>query len=321
MERALQPGLFDEDLRYRIVNGDSLEVLDTVRDGSVQLVLSSPPYNIGKVYERDTRMSLVDYADWLRPIIEKVCSKVKSSGSVCWQTGNFVKDGEIFPLDFLFYQLFAEQGLKLRNRIIWRFNFGLHATRRFSGRYETLLWFSKSDDYTFNLDPIRVPQLYPGKKHSSAKGERAGKPSGNPKGKNPSDYWTFSAKDAFIDDPVWDLPNVKAGHPEKTVHPCQFPHELAERCILAFSKPDDWILDPFLGAGTTAIAAIKADRRVIGIDKSAEYVGVSIERITSLQEGKLALRASGKTVRQPQPGEAVAKRPDEWTEGAQNGAA
>ena len=315
----MQPGLFDHELRHRIVKGDSLEVLDTVEDDSVQLVLSSPPYNIGKAYERDIRMSLDDYVAWLRPIIKKTCDKVKKSGSVCWQTGNFVKDGEIFPLDIYFYHLFAEQGFKLRNRVIWRFNFGLHANKRFSGRYETLLWFSKSDDYTFNLDPVRVPQLYPGKRHSASKGERAGKPSGNPKGKNPSDYWTFDAQRAFVDDPVWDIPNVKAGHPEKTIHPCQFPHELAERCILAFSNPGDLVLDPFLGAGTTAIAALKADRRVVGIDKSAEYVSLVIERLTALENGTLVLRDSGKTVRQPKPNETVAKRPDDWLEGVDDG--
>lgn len=319
VETELQPGVFDKDLRYRIVQGDSLEVLDSVDDGTIQLVLSSPPYNIGKAYERDTRMSLDDYVEWLKPIIKKICSKVSDTGSVCWQTGNFVKNGEIFPLDFYFYKLFYDQGFKLRNRVIWRFNFGLHANKRFSGRYETLLWFTKSDNYTFNLDPVRVPQLYPGKKHASTKGDRAGKPSGNPKGKNPSDYWTFDAKNAFLDDPVWDLPNVKAGHPEKTIHPCQFPHELAERCILAFSNPDDWILDPFLGAGTTAVAARKADRRVIGIDKSAEYVGVALTRLAALENGTLTLRQSGKSIRQPKPGEAVATPPAGWSNGGDDG--
>ncbi len=314
VEMELIPGLLDEDLRFRIVEGDAASVLDTVADESVQLVLSSPPYNIGKSYERDSKMSMDEYVAWLEPIIEKLCRKVTKNGSLCWQTGNFVRDGEIIPLDMIFYGLFAKQGFKLRNRIIWRFNFGLHATRRFSGRYETLLWFTKSDEYVFNLDPVRVPQLYPGKRHSAAKGDRAGLPSGNPKGKNPSDYWVFDAQNAFVDDPVWDIPNVKAGHPEKTLHPCQFPHELAERCILAFSHPGDWILDPFLGAGTTAIAALKAGRRSVGIDKSQEYVALAIKRLADLERGALPLRRSGMAVRQPQPGEAVAKRPDSWIE-------
>lgn len=296
-----------------LIHDDAAKALNSVENGEVSLVLTSPPYNIGKEYERDSKMSLQQYLEWLRPIAESLCLKLSESGSLCWQTGNFVENGVVFPLDFFFYDMFSKMGLKLRNRIIWRFNFGLHATKRFSGRYETLLWFTKSDAYTFNLDPIRVPQLYPGKKHSSAKGEgKAGKFSGNPKGKNPADFWTFSAEDAFLTDPVWDLPNVKANHPEKTIHPCQFPHELAERCVLAFTQPGDLILDPFLGAGTTAIAAIKAGRRVIGVDKDIRYITLARQRLDELNSGELALRRSGQAVREPKFGEAVATIPEEW---------
>lgn len=294
--------------------GDALDRLDDLNDGSIQLVITSPPYNIGKSYERDNRMSIEQYLDWLKPIIEKICQKVTDEGSVCWQVGNFVKNGEVIPLDYLFYGLFQAQGMKLRNRIIWRFNFGLNAKKRFSGRYETLLWFTKSDNYKFNLDPVRVPQLYPGKRHSSKKEGKGGTLSGNPKGKNPSDVWTFSANDFFESDPVWDIPNVKAGHPEKTIHPCQFPHELAERCVLAFTDMGDTVLDPFMGAGTSAIAAINAGRHAIGIDKDGAYVDVARSRLQALQDGTLKLRPSGRPVRQPNQRDAVARMPEEWTQ-------
>ena len=257
----------------KLIRGDVQRGLDHVADGTIQLVLTSPPYNIGKVYERDHGMSLDEYLDWLGPIIEVLCKKVQGSGSICWQVGSFVRDSQLFPLDYYFYNLFFKQGFKLRNRIIWRFNFGLHASKRVSGRYETLLWFTKTNNYTFNLDPIRVPQLYPGKRHSSKKGvDRSGRPSGNPLGKNPSDFWSFSPREGFLEDPVWDIPNVKAGHPEQTIHPCQFPHELAERCVLAFTNPGDTVLDPFVGAGTSAVAAVKAGRKSICIDKDPKYI-------------------------------------------------
>ena len=234
----------------QVIQGDAETALSLIAPGSAQLVLTSPPYNIGKVYERGEKRTLTEYLEWLGPITEKLVERLSPGGSLCWQVGNYVKDGEVFPLDIFFYQRFVELGLKLRNRIVWHFNFGLHAERRLSGRYETLLWFSKGDNYTFNLDPIRVPQLYPGKRHAKGRGpEKAGTPSGNPKGKNPSDVWTFSAEEAFIIDPVWELPNVKSNHPEKTEHPCQFPSELAERCVLAFTKPGDVVLDPFCGVG------------------------------------------------------------------------
>lgn len=263
-------------------------------------------------------MTLDEYVEWLTPIVKKICSKVAHNGGVCWQVGNFVRDGEVFPLDYYFYNMFLSEGFKLRNRIIWRFNFGLHANKRLSGRYETLLWFTKSDDYVFNLDPIRVPQLYPGKRHSAKKGEaKAGKPSGNPLGKNPSDFWTFSADDCFNENPVWEIPNVKANHPEQTIHPCQFPHELAERCVLAFSNEGDTVLDPFIGAGTSAIAAIKAGRAAIGIDRSPDYVTLAHERVKALRAGDLTLRQSGKDVRKPLVGEKVSKVPEEWSEAAE----
>ena len=69
------------------------------------------------------------------------------------------------PLDTALYPIFKSHGLRLRNRIVWHFEHGLHSSRRLSGRYETISWFTKTDDYTFNLDPIRVPSKYPNKRH------------------------------------------------------------------------------------------------------------------------------------------------------------
>lgn len=297
---------------YSMLVGDCEKKLNSVKDGSIQLVVTSPPYNIGKEYEKDQKLSLNNYLAWLERVIGQLSSKVSENGSVCWQVGNYVEKGEVFPLDLYFYNFFKQNGFKLRNRIIWRFNFGLNATNRFSGRYETLLWFTKSDEYTFNLDPVRVPQLYPGKRHGSDKGDKAGLPSGNPRGKNPSDYWEFSAENIFSENPVWDLPNVKSNHPEKTIHPCQFPVELAERCVLAFSNKGDKVLDPFVGTGSTIIAAMKHERVGLGIDKDPNYIALTHERIKLFSEGKLKLRPSGKPVQRPQASQKVAKVPKEW---------
>ena len=302
----------ESDSTYKLYHGDAMQMLDYIENETVQLIVTSPPYNIGKEYERNNRLSLEEYIEWLEPIIHKLCCKLLEGGSICWQVGNYIQDGEVFPLDYFFYKLFVDNGLQLRNRIIWRYNFGLHATRRLSGRYETLLWFTKSRDYKFNLDPIRVPQMYPGKRHASDKGDKAGTPSGNRLGKNPSDIWEFSPETAFLEDPVWEIPNVKASHPEKTVHPCQFPTELVERCVLAFSDKNDLILDPFVGAGTSVIAAMKHERFGIGIDQSQAYVELAEKRLKSFVDGDLKLRPSGKPIRKPEKNEKVAKYPDEW---------
>ena len=194
-----------------------------------------------------------------------------------------MSNGEIVPLDMAMYPLFQKHGLKLRNRIIWHFGHGLHSTRRLSGRYEVILWFTKSDDYVFNLDPIRVPAKYPGKKHF--KGPNKGKLSGNPLGKNPTD--------------VWEIPNVKSNHVEKTEHPCQFPVELIERLVLALTSPGDRVLDPYLGVGSTILAAEKHGRRGYGCDVDAGYINLAKDRYSTLLDGTLKTRPMNRPVYDP----------------------
>lgn len=289
-----------------LFNGDTNELLDSLPDNFAKLIITSPPYNLGKAYE--TQVSVKQYLKEQEAIIAKLYRVLHSDGSLCWQVGNFVDKGEVFPLDILYYQLFKDMGLRLRNRIIWYFGHGLHASKRFSGRYETILWFTKSDTYTFNLDSVRVPSKYPGKRHY--KGPNKGKPSGNPKGKNPSDVWEIVAQD--WEECLWDIPNVKSNHPEKTVHPCQFPVELVERCVLALTDEEDWVLDPFAGVGSSLIAAVKHNRRAVGSEKEAEYVAVSQNRLKAFFNGTLTLRPLGKPVHTPSGREKVSQVPAEW---------
>jgi adenine-specific DNA-methyltransferase len=208
--------LFEElnpSVRYNVVNGEVPNALHDFDDGKFDLIITSPPYNIGKSYEAKT--SIEAYLESQEEIIRELIRVLSEQGNICWQTGNYVDKGEIFPLDIFYYQIFKKFNLKLRNRIIWHFGHGLHASKRFSGRYETILWFTKSDDYIFNLDEVRVPSKYPGKRHF--KGPNKGKLSGNPLGKNPSDIWEIILKD--WEEGLWDIPNVKSNHPEKTEHP------------------------------------------------------------------------------------------------------
>lgn len=295
-----------------LLEGDVVEKLKSLPDKSFDLIITSPPYNIGKEYERGKKRSYNEYLNWLEEISKILSSKIKDTGSICWQVGNYIDNGEVFPLDVPSYEMFKKQKLKLRNRIIWQFNFGLHSSKRFSGRYETLLWFTKSDNYKFNLDAVRIPQLYPGKRYSNKRGDKAGKPSGNPEGKNPSDFWEFSGGEVFLNTPIWTIPNVKANHPEKTTHPCQFPIELVERCVLAFTNTGDKVLDPFVGTGTSVIAAIKHKRKGVGIDKSPDYIRMAINRINAFSKGTLKIRPIGKAVHKPNLRDKVATVPDEW---------
>lgn len=260
---------------------DNLAFMRRLPDASMHLIVTSPPYNIGKPYEQ--RRTQEVYAEQQAATIAEAVRLLHPKGSICWQVGNHVDDGEIYPLDILLYPLFKNHGLRLRNRIVWTFGHGLHCQKRFSGRHETILWFTKSDDYTFNLDSVRVPSKYPFKKHF--KGPNKGQISSNPLGKNPSD--------------VWDIPNVKANHVEKTDHPCQFPVGLVERLVLALTNQGENVLDPYLGVGSSAVAALKNDRNAFGCDNVREYYKTAKDRINLLLAGRLRTRPMNKPVFQP----------------------
>lgn len=262
---------------------DNLAFMQRLEDARLQmkLIVTSPPYNLGKDYE--TKSSLDEYLHSQTEVIKQCVRLLHPKGSICWQVGNYVDNGEVIPLDVLLYPIFRAEGLKLRNRIVWHFGHGLHASKRLSGRYETINWWTKSDDYTWNLDPIRVPAKYPGKRHY--KGPNAGQLSGNPKGKNPSD--------------VWEFPNVKSNHPEKTIHPCQFPVELVERLALAMTDEGDAVFDPYMGVGSSVVAALMHDRIAYGCDIVPEYVDIARQRVNQWQQGTLKTRPMGKPIYDP----------------------
>jgi DNA modification methylase len=291
---------------FQVLNGDSLKVLKSVEDGKFDLIITSPPYNVGKSYE--TKTSIEKYLETQEEIIDELVRTLSEQGNLCWQVGNYVNKGEVFPLDIFYYQIFKKHGLKLRNRIIWHFGHGLHASNRFSGRYETILWFSKTDNYIFNLDNVRVPAKYPGKRHF--KGPKKGQISGNPKGKNPSDIWEIVLQD--WESCMWNIPNVKSNHPEKTEHPCQFPIELVERCILALTNEGSWVLDPYSGVGSTIIASLKNNRNAIGIEKEKEYCKIANQRIIDFNEGNLKIRPINKPIHKPSGNDKVSQVPKEW---------
>lgn len=297
---------YDPDAEIVLHAGDTRELISQLPEKSVQLIITSPPYNLGKEYE--TRVGLSKYIETQREVIEEFKHVLTDEGSICWQVGNYVENGEIFPLDIFFYDLFQSEGFKLRNRIVWHFGHGLHASKRFSGRYETVLWFTKSDNYLFNLDAVRVPQKYPGKRHF--KGTNKGELSGNPKGKNPSDFWALISEE--WETGIIDIPNVKSNHPEKTIHPCQFPIELVERFVLALTDQGDIVLDPYAGVGSSLIASIKHNRRGFGAEKEPAYVEIAHERISAFYNGELGIRPLGKSVYKPTGKEKISQIPSEW---------
>lgn len=295
---------------YRYECTNAIDFCKELDSESVNLVITSPPYNIGKVYEE--RTSIDRYIDNMLPLLSELTRVLTNNGSLCWQVGNYVEKGEIYPLDIYFYPYFKRLGFHLRNRIIWHFGHGLHCSKRFSGRYETILWFTKSDNYTFNLDAVRIPAKYPGKRYF--KGEKKGQISGNPKGKNPEDVWELTLQRLYDDWDalIWDIPNVKANHPEKEDHPCQFPIELVERCVLALTNEGDIVYDPFAGVGSSLIAALKNGRIAYGTDWDQKYVDIGKSRIAKLADDKLTIRPIYQSIYVPKETDKVAQRPKEW---------
>lgn len=264
------PKLMPENFLWQ---GNAEDFLDNLpKKGLFDLIVTSPPYNIGKSYEK--KIDIDQYLEWQKIIINKLYLRLKTTGSICWQVGNYVENGHIVPLDLELYPIFKALGMKLRNRIIWKFGHGLHNKKRFSGRYEVILWYTKGDNYTFNLDDVRVPAKYPGKKHF--RGPKKGQYSGNPLGKNPED--------------VWDIPNVKSNHIEKTIHPCQFPVGLIERLILALSNENNLIFDPFCGVASSGVAALAHNRNYWGCEIVEDYITIGLERMNKVLNGQAIYR-------------------------------
>jgi|SRR5699024_6424921 len=262
-----------KDERVILYNMDSLEALQKLSNGkeTIDLTVTSPPYNIGKEYEEI--LPLEDYLNWSEKWMELVYTNTKENGSFWLNVGYIpIKNkGKAVPLPYL---LWDKNKFFMIQELVWNYGAGVAARKSLSPRNEKILWYVKNqNDYTFNLDSIRDPNVkYPNQKKN-------GKIRVNPLGKNPSD--------------VWQIPKVTSGRnrssKERVNHPAQTPIELFKRIILASSNKDELILDPFIGSGTTAVIAKELDRYCLGFDLNEEYLKIAIERIKKEKVEQLCL--------------------------------
>lgn len=244
-----------------IYNLDCLEGLRCLLEPCFDLVVTSPPYNIGKEYE--TVMALDEYVFWCRLWLMEVGRNLLPRGQFWLNVGHLNAPGRAWMLPIP-YLLWDKVPMFLQQEVVWAFGCGNNSQKGFSSRNEKWLWYVKnSDDYVFNLDAVRDPNV-------ADPDDRRN----NPLGKNPTDVWRYSTVQG----------NSRARHD----HPCQFPQAMIERIITACSNPGDVVLDPFMGSGTVAEAALKLGREVVGFEIDAKYVEVIRKRLEGMSLGSLS---------------------------------
>lgn len=258
-------GLLGEPARrgdnWAVYRGDCMELLAELPEGALPLTVTSPPYNIGKSYEQVRDVG--EYIDWCADWIRLVHRATSPSGAFWLNLGYLSVPGraKAIPIPYL---LWDRVPFFLIQEVVWNYGAGVAARQSFSPRNEKFLWYVRDpDSYTFNLDDVRDPDVkYPNQRKN-------GKLKCNPLGKNPTDVWQF--------------PKVTSGRDraskERTPHPAQFPTAVVDRIIRACSNPGDVVLDPFMGSGSLAEAALRAGRQAIGFEINAEYVDLTAERL------------------------------------------
>lgn len=250
-----------ENKDFLLYNGDCTELMSKLPPNLINTTITSPPYNIGKEYEKI--MTVEDYINWCSSWIEQIYNLTKKDGSLLLNLGYLeVKDkGRNVPIPYL---LWDKTPFYLIQEIIWNYGAGVSCRKILSPRNEKILWYVKDENnYTFNLDPIRDPNVkYPNQKKN-------GKLRCNPLGKNPSDVWQIAKVTS----------GSKRSSKERTKHPAQFPNELIDKFVQGFSNPNDIILDPFIGSGTTAEMSLKYGRKCIGFEIRNDYCEITVDRI------------------------------------------
>lgn len=232
--------------------GDCQELLKSIPDESVTLVVTSPPYNIGKPYGKyQDKVPFDEWKELINNVTREVFRILKPEGSFFLNLSPipFGKDKEILPLPYIGYDIMKQNGFGIRNIITWTFNNMQNCTNRLSGRYENIVWGVKDfDKYIFNLDDVRIPYITQNDKRLEGGS-----------GRNPTDVWYFNRVNNMTKKSL------------NLTHPTIYPLDMIERIIKMSSNEGDTVLDPFMGSGTTAVAALKLGRKAIGFELDKSY--------------------------------------------------
>lgn len=244
-----------------IFNTDTLNAQPCLPPALFDLAITSPPYNIGKEYEKVIPVD--DYVEWVSGWGAETSRLLTDCGAFLLNLGYIPIEskGRAIPLPYL---LWDKIPMYFNQEIVWNYSAGVACKNYLSPRNEKILWYVKDENkYIFNLDPIRDKNVkYPNSK-------RNGKLRVNTLGKNPSD--------------VWEIAKVTTGFnrssAERTAHPCQFPTDLADRLVLGFSNEGDIVFDPFVGSGSTIESCLRYNRFCVGFEIKEEYCEIAVNRI------------------------------------------
>ncbi len=246
---------------YAIYCADCLPILRKMPPDIVSLIVTSPPYNIGKEYEKP--LPLDEFLDWCGHWMRELYRITRPDGAFWLNVGYVELAGraKALPLPYL---LWDRSPFYLIQEIVWNYGAGVAARKSLSPRNEKLLWYVKDpENYTFHLDLIRDPDVkYPHQKKN-------GKLRCNTIGKNPSDVWQVAKVTSGAD----------RASPERTCHPAQFPLDLVNRAVIGFSNLGELVLDPFMGSGTMAVSCLQQGRRFLGIEIKPEYCAIATRRV------------------------------------------
>lgn len=230
----------------KVILGDAITCLSAFPDHSFDLIIADPPYNLGKDYGNNHDIKgFKEYLDFSREWTSQCARLLKPMGTL------YVFMGFRF-ISYLYDILDRELGLFFNSWIVWHYTQGIGKTKGFSPRHDDILMFTKSNEFVFNLDDVRVPQKYYRERN-------------NMRGANPGDVWTFS--------------HVHYCNNNRQNHPTQKPEGLIERMVLASSNMGDSVLDPFSGSGTTLRVCQQLNRSCIGIEMNPEYVEITDKRL------------------------------------------
>lgn len=268
----------------RIHHGDSIELLNSVSPGWVDLCFADPPFNIGYLYhDYDDRKDVDEYVDWSEKWMSAVYRALKPTGSF------YLAIGDEFAADLCVVAR-RKIGFHLRNWIIWHYTFGQQTKKMFAKSHTHILYFSKEKpepgmgNITFNADAVRV---------ASARQTVYADLRANSKGKLPDDTWFLRPQEAapyaYFEDgsDTWNISRVCGTFKEREGwHGCQMPIAVLDRIVKASSNPGNVVLDPFNGSGTTAVSAALLGRQYVGIDQSGEYVEFARKRIAHALEAR-----------------------------------